>query len=189
MAAKSFTPSKLVAAIRAGDLGGVIRAIEEGADIEETDMHGFGGLPLRTACFAGNIEIVRELLERGADINAMAGDGPGAPLRLAERGGHQALVAFLLQGGEQSPSFGKMDSAPPSRLDTDQPQPRTAEAQPDNTIEFTSQPDQTIEEVDLTACYGLDTNLLTLDLLRLQEEPEPAPRRPSSKPGFWKSGR
>lgn len=188
MAAKSFTPSKLVAAIRAGDLGGVIRAIEEGANIEETDMHGFGGLPLRTACFEGNIEIVRELLQRGADINAMAGDGPGAPLRLAKRGGHQALVAFLLHEGEQGSSPGKTDSAP-SRLDTDQPLPQTAKTQPDNTIEFTSSPNHTIEEVDLTACYGLDTNLLTLDLLRLQEETEPAPSRPSSKPGFWKSGR
>ncbi|HSG23577.1 MAG TPA: hypothetical protein VLA64_11550 [Azonexus sp.] len=88
MAARIFTPTNLMMAIRAGLLDGVINAIAMGADIEEADMHGFAGLPLRTACFEGNLAIVRELLNHGADINAIAGDGPSAPLRLAKRGKH-----------------------------------------------------------------------------------------------------
>ena len=49
MAVKPFTPSKLITAIRSGLLDQVIAAIAAGADIEEPDMHGFVGLPLRTA--------------------------------------------------------------------------------------------------------------------------------------------
>jgi len=92
MAAKFFTPSKLMTAIRAGLLDEVINAIATGGNIEEADMHGIPGLPLRTACFEGNLEIVRELLNRGADINAIASDRPEAPLRLAQRGKHQSTV-------------------------------------------------------------------------------------------------
>jgi hypothetical protein len=102
MAVKPFTPSKLITAIRSGLLDEVIAAIAAGADIEEPDMHGFVGLPLRTACFAGEIAIVRELLNRGADINAVASDGPGAPLRLAQRGKHQEIIALLLAHGAES---------------------------------------------------------------------------------------
>ena len=184
MAVKPFTPSKLIAAIRSGLLDEVIVAIAEGADIEEPDMHGFVGLPLRTACFAGDIAIVRELLNRGADINAVASDGPGArpappattpiealPLRPDETVAHPPV---------------KAEEAPP--------------ALPDNTIEFTrDEPEATvdIEEIHLTSSYGIDTNLLTLDLLRMSES-EHATVAQSETPGnktstnngpsvFWKS--
>ena len=83
MTVKSFTTNKLIDAIRAGSLSGVLTALNDGGDIEMPDMHGCSGLPLRTACFEGNLAIVRELLNRGANPNAIASDGPGAPLRLA----------------------------------------------------------------------------------------------------------
>ena len=76
MTNKGSTASKLIAAIRAGRLNGVINALDDGADIEEPDMHGSRGLPLRTACFEGNLAIVRELLTYGANPNAAASHGP-----------------------------------------------------------------------------------------------------------------
>ena len=212
MAAKIFTPSKLMTAIRASLLNEVINAIVTGGNIEEADMHGFAGLPLRTACFEGNLEIVRELLNRGADINAIASDGPGAPLRLAQRGKHQEIIALL-----QAHSAGAMPAntpatsptanteAPPLRPDA-APTHESVKAEeppaalPDNNIEFTRyEPDGAvdIEEIDLTASYGVDTNLLTLDLLRMSEDENAtvvhsgAPSEKTSakkeKPGFWKS--
>lgn len=275
MAATNFTASKLIIAIRAGILGDVIAAIEEGADIEEPDMHGFVGLPLRTACFEGNIDIVRELLRRGAKVDADAGDGPGAPLRLAKRRGHQSVAALLLLQGAQMPSKTEatassastaaevkstpidqgssapaqpigntieFDNPPPDYpgqaigtpvdflLDTDAaPQEEIVatplpEEQPGNIIEFTTSalsaepieqrpaalppsqeepagniiefgslpPELLTEEIEATTCYGTDTNLLTLDLMRLEEQEEeaeaPKPAPPSKKAGFWKSG-
>lgn len=184
MAVKPFTPSKLITAIRSGRLDQVIAAIAEGANIEEPDMHGFVGLPLRTACFAGEIAIVRELLNRGADINAVASDGPGAPLRLAQRGKHQEIIALLLIHGAESlpataqnaPATVPIEVLPLRPDEAVAPPPIKAEetpaALPGNTIEFTrDEPEATvdIEEIHMTSSYGIDTNLLTLDLLRMSE--------------------
>lgn len=212
MAAKFFTPSKLMAAIRAGRLDEVINAIATGGNIEEADMHGFAGLPLRTACFEGNLAIVHELLKRGADINAIAGDGPGAPLRLAQRGKHQEIIALLLAHSVGAMPTNKPAPSPTANTEAPLLQPAEVPANepvkadespavlPDNNIEFTRyEPDETvdIEEINLTAGYGVDTNLLTLDLLRMSEAEDArvvhsgAPNEKTSakkeKTGFWKS--
>ena len=212
MAVKPFTPSKLITAIRSGQLDQVIAAIAAGADIEEPDMHGFVGLPLRTACFVGEIAIVRELLNRGADINAVASDGPGAPLRLAQRGKHQEIIALLLAHGAESmlatapatPATTPIEALPLQPDEAFAHPPIKAEeapaALPDNTIEFTrDEPEATvdIEEIHMTSSYGIDTNLLTLDLLRMSESEHATvaqPETPGNKTStsnaasaFWKS--
>lgn len=219
MAKKAFQPSKLVTAIRAGRLSGVIVALEDGGDIEEADIHGMRGLPLRVACFEGEMAIVRELLRGGADINAMAADGPGAPLRLALRGGHGDIAALLLQNGAVIPPGLDIDPAVLNRVGSLSPLPGEAtvpslpeaepEAEPDprpeptdNLIEFTrvqpSDQGESVEEVELAACYGTDTNMLTMDLLRFNEDQKgsaPSPSKPlpgdpeKKKTAFWKSGR
>lgn len=204
MSKKSFQPSKLVAAIRAGRLSGVILAIEDGGDVEEADIHGVSGLPLRVACFEGEMAIVRELLRCGANVNAMAADGPGAPLRLALRGGNGEIAALLLQNGAEIPPGLEIDPAVLSRVGKLSPLPGEAavpmlpEAPSSKPAEINqTMPEQMIEEVDLQACYGTDTNLLAMDLLRFDEEANaaaaPAPQKDSAsdtkKQGFWKSGR
>lgn len=89
-------------AIEHGDLAAVRRALMQGADIEEADVHGKRGLPLRLACFLGRLQIVRELLERGANLSADNGEGPGAPLRMALRGGHTEVITLLRIYGAQA---------------------------------------------------------------------------------------
>lgn len=202
---KALQPSNLVAAIRSGRLSGVIRAIEDGANIEEADIHGVPGLPLRTACFEGSMAIVRELLRAGANINAMAVDGPGAPLRLALRGGHGEIAAFLLQNGAETPPGLRIDQAilnqvgSLSPLPGEAPVPTLPEPTPDRSHEVTKPSlEFAVEEVEVPSCYGTDTNLLTLDLLQIDEAADdngPGPsRQPQGKPpakqsGFWKSTR
>lgn len=201
MSGKSFAPGQLVSAIRAGRLDAVIAAIDDGGDIEEADIHGCPGLPLRTACFAGDMAIVHELLRRGANVNAMAADGPGAPLRLAVRGGHPDIAALLVQFGAAIPAGLDLDASIRERLgsppgvagEVDIPllpdAPGTAEAPP--ALDFTTTdpyPGHPVEEVDINACYGTDTNLLTLDILRL-EDSGGTPPAPAAKPGFWKTSR
>ena len=104
MTAKAPPQSKLISAIRAARLSGVVIALDDGADLEEIDVHGHRGLPLRTACFEGNLAIVRELLIRGADPNASAADGASAPLRLALRREHFEIAALLIQEGARLPA-------------------------------------------------------------------------------------
>lgn len=208
MSGNRFAPSNLLSAIRAGRLSGVVIAIEDGGDIEEADIHGFRGLPLRTACFEGEMSIIRELLRCGADVNAPAADGPGAPLRLALRRGHREIAALLLQHGAIVPPGLEVDPAILNAVGTLLPiaaearVPTLPEKPTDNLIEFTpqepavpaeTQPEPTpdlIEEVNVPACFGTDTNLLTMDLMRLEEDArktsEPA-ATPSPQPGFWKS--
>jgi hypothetical protein len=93
--------SELRTAIEQGQLPAVIAALNNGADIEERDVHGDAGLPLRTACFLGKLTIVAELLKRGANIHAPNGQGSSAPIRLASRGKHDEIVALLIEHGAQ----------------------------------------------------------------------------------------
>ena len=216
MAKLGFKTSKLMTAIRANSLNGVIEALEEGDDVEEADIHGFGGLPLRTACFEGNLPIIRELLTHGANVNALGSSGTGMPLRLALRGGHRTIAALLIKQGASIPSDLVIDDelmhgaalteALPSTpelvdLPLDQPASPVHEvknSEPEsNVIEFeTSAIQSAIEEVHVRSCYGTDTNLLTMDLMRFNDEREEAAQQKdqekpaeSPKPNFWQSGK
>lgn len=160
MTSKSPTPSKLIAAIRASHLGGVLLALEDGADANEADIHGHRGLPLRTACFEGNLAIVRELLQRGADPNAGASDGPGAAMRLALRRNHQDIAALLLRHGAQP-------LHDPSTADS--PDPKAATRPEKTTID------------DASVSFGTDTNALSADLLFLNEHDLPPLDWPTDK--------
>ena len=95
-------------------------ALDHGANIEEADIHGDSGLPLRIACFKGHIDIIRELIRRGADIHAPNAQGAGGPIRMAHRGGHHKIVEFLLAHGAELPT----DLAPP-KTDTSERRKRS----------------------------------------------------------------
>ncbi|MFZ2268629.1 MAG: ankyrin repeat domain-containing protein [Azonexus sp.] len=221
MSVKGAAISKLIEAIRQASLHGLINALDAGCDIEEADQHGLRGLPLRTACFSGKVEIVRALIERGADVNAAGYDGPGMPLRLARRAGNSDIIRLLLASGATVPP----DVTLPADLLAEPEIPEIPE-QPVISIpeipamEFTLAPKESSladflpelpasqpapspenyqidEEVDIRASYGLDTNLLNMDMQRADEgadqagQPQDAAKTPGEqkKGGFWRSGR
>lgn len=182
MTEKGLPPSKLIRAIRAARLSGVVIALDDGADLEEVDVHGHGGLPLRTACFEGNLAIVRELLIRGADPNASAADGVSAPLRLALRRGHHEIAAVLIQEGARPPAGLTIPqdvlgirSAPLPGAAVVPTLPDTPPA--DNLIEFT--PSQLSFQKPGTAApasaeaFGTTTNAISADLLFLDADEIP----------------
>lgn len=103
--------SALRRAIEKGNLQAVIAALDNGAAIEESDMHGASGLPLRIACFKGRTDIVLELIRRGADIHAPNTQGEGGPIRMAARGQHPHIVQLLLAHGAQLPADVSMPKA------------------------------------------------------------------------------
>lgn len=86
-------------AIEQGNPRAILAALAGGANIELADIHGWPGLPLRSACFIGNVDVVSLLIERGANIHAANEQGPGGPLRTARRAGHPAIVELLLAHG------------------------------------------------------------------------------------------
>ncbi len=207
MAKQGLKTSKLMNAIRGNHLNGVIAALEDGDDVEEADIHGFGGLPLRTACFEGNLPIIRELLANGANVNAPGSSGTGMPLRLALRGGHRVVAALLIKQGAHIPPDLTIDdellhgaalteSVPseatvPELPAFEAPELVTKEAaapEPEsNLIEFeTSGLQSEIEEVQILSCRGTDTNFLAMDLMRFNDEgdeasPEAAQQKPAEE--------
>lgn len=60
--------SQLITSSKAGDLAGITRAIENGADIETRDKEG--ATPLVWACLRCNAPVAKFLISRGADCNA-----------------------------------------------------------------------------------------------------------------------
>lgn len=73
---------------------------KKGADINDTDKHedGYGQTLIHLAAESGHAQIVKLLLQWGADCNAQNGCG-GRPLLDAAYWGHEAVVEILLAHG------------------------------------------------------------------------------------------
>jgi ankyrin repeat protein len=61
-------------------------------------MGGQHGNPLQAAASQGHAEIVRLLLEQGADANTLSGEHD-SPLQVATSEGHAEIVRLLLDAG------------------------------------------------------------------------------------------
>ena len=91
------SPSIISAAI-AGDASLVLELLDAGTPIESTGEHG--ETALHGAVAGGHVDIVRLLLQRGADPDAIASDGhDSTPLRIAIMFGRDESVDALLEGG------------------------------------------------------------------------------------------
>ena len=86
----------MVEAAADGDLTGVTKFLDAGADVNAT-VDGDGS-PLIAAAREGHMSLVRFLLQRGADPN-LGVPGDGNPLIMAAREGHAEIVGLLLAQG------------------------------------------------------------------------------------------
>lgn len=102
--------AELVAAIRSSDVSAVRRRIEQKDDLNKADAR-FGIRPLHWASLVGSPDVVRVLIENGADVNLPNADGNG-PLHAASFLGHSSVVEILLQSGADPNSLNG-DGAPP----------------------------------------------------------------------------
>lgn len=77
----------------------VITLLDNGADINEVGFLCWEGTPLNHACSKNRIEVVRILLERGADYNKCSAHG-FYPIHTAARYGYLEILKILVQFGE-----------------------------------------------------------------------------------------
>ena len=86
---KAIGQGSLIKAIWQGDIKTVERLIANGANVRSNVY------PLRMACKCGRLEIIKFLLEKGANLH----ESDDQPLCLAARNGHLEVAKFLLKKG------------------------------------------------------------------------------------------
>ncbi len=87
----------LIAAMERNDVATVRRLIEAGEDANGIDLE-FEMSPLQWAVQYGHVDLVRVMLDRGADIEQWATEGE-SPLMFAASAGDHTMVQLLLERG------------------------------------------------------------------------------------------
>ncbi len=100
---------KLYLAACTGDLAGIEKFVEEGADINAQDKLGW--TPLYWAASLGRTEVATLLIAHGASVQAQAEDG-SAPLHQAAQVGDRELVALMLSKGADVNTKTKQGNTP-----------------------------------------------------------------------------
>jgi hypothetical protein len=85
----------LLDAARAGDVAAVRRSLDAGANVSSTNKYGVSALGF--AAERGHFDIVRLLVDRGADVNAVDSFYGSRPVDFALRGGHLDIAVYLLE--------------------------------------------------------------------------------------------
>lgn len=91
------SPRNLWEAARAGDRDRVEALLKEGVDVNARTE--YGATALFYACDRGHLEVVRLLLENGADAGLKDRFYQASPLTWARQKGHNEIVALLLRSG------------------------------------------------------------------------------------------
>lgn len=95
----------LMRASAKGDLETVKKLLNEGVDVNATDMHG--RTALIEAAWSGNASIAELLVQKGAEVNAADSAGYTALMRASEEG-HLSLVKTLIKNGADVNARGKV---------------------------------------------------------------------------------
>ena len=160
----------LLKAIRTGRLQEVRALLDAGTPVEIHDGRGDPGLPLGVACFMGHVEIVRELVARGAKVNFPDNALPTSPLSMAIRGRRTEVVKALVEMGANVP-----DGMKTGLTDQEMMIARWRGRHYEASAGKHDQPgDETplFEEIEMVRCYGTDTSVLDADLIRAAREME-----------------
>jgi len=84
----------LLQAARKGDLAGVKKSLDDGADVNGKSSYGASALSF--AAEKGKVDIVKLLLDRGANVNVQDQFYKARPITWAVRNGHAEIVGLLL---------------------------------------------------------------------------------------------
>src|SRR5712691_7562962 len=87
----------LLKAASAGELGAVSQALEQGAHVDAKDE--YNNTSLNGAALFGHLEVVKRLIEAGADIENKGSGGGLTPLVNAASHGHFDVAQMLVDRG------------------------------------------------------------------------------------------
>ena len=93
--AQPSPPDALLDAARAGDRPRVVSLLASGMSVNSTNKYGVSALGF--AAERGHFDIVRLLVERGADVNIADSFYGSRPIDFALRGGHLNIAVYLLE--------------------------------------------------------------------------------------------
>ena len=158
----------LIKAIRSGRLAEVQAALDAGALVELQDGLGGSGLPLGIACFMGFVDIVQELAKRGGTVDFADNSVPTSPLSMAIRGSKPEVVRALIEMGAQVPEGMKTGLSEHDVMLAQWKAHRDGYTQVAGHEASGQEP--VIEEIDVSSCFGTDTQVLEADVLRAAQK-------------------
>lgn len=100
--ASAAQSEELWEAARAGDAARVTRALDKGADVNAKTR--YGATAITYAADRGHLEVVKLLVERGADISAQDAFYGFRAIDMALQNNHMPVVLFLLERGSKGAS-------------------------------------------------------------------------------------
>ncbi len=93
--AQPLPADALLEAARAGDRAKVVALLDAGVSVNTANRYGVSALGF--AAERGHFDIVRLLVERGADVNIVDSFYGSRPVEFALRGGHLNIAVYLLE--------------------------------------------------------------------------------------------
>lgn len=159
----------LLRAIRTGRLQDVRALLDAGTAVEIDDGRGDPGLPLGVACFMGYVDIVRELVSRGAKVNLPDNSQATSPLSMAVRGNRNEVVKLLIELGADIPPGMKTGLTDQEIMIARWKGQRYGASTP-SPVERSAAEAPLFEEIEMTRCYGTDTAVLDADMIRAARE-------------------
>ena len=111
-------PEALFEAARTGNRALVVQLLDGGLDVNARSRYGVTALGF--AADKGHLDIVRLLVERGANVNVTDSFYGSRPIDFARRGGHRDIVAFLLALTAEAPTRSPDGPRPVIKLNASQ---------------------------------------------------------------------
>lgn len=159
----------LIKAIRTGRLSEVQAVLDSGVPVEMHDGQGDPGLPLGIACFMGHVDIVRELVARGAKACFPDNSEPTSPLSLAIRGHRTEVIRALIELGAEIPP-GTQTGLSEQEVAVARLKALHAAAEAAAKPTRPAEDLPVFEEIEMVRCFGTDTALLDADMVRAARE-------------------
>lgn len=156
----------LIMAIRSGRLAKVKALLDAGVAVDPDGDADAGdpGLVMGIACFAGFVDIVLELVERGAIVNLPDNSIATSPLNMALRGGKTEVVRVLIELGAELPDNMKTGLSEHDILLAQLKAQRAGKAT-QKTLEALGVQHE-FEEIQVLSCFGTDTQVLDAEMMR-----------------------